>query len=201
MSLLTGVNIAQIKVYLETQEDSAHVYQNFRIVAPEIHLLRYFTDEMYLGYHALERAMSKYYVGDGETIIFRKKFRFNNLTTLTFDKTNPVVEIRPELISAQFMVETTIPATHGCLDCEHFRPSNRMCMYYQTLGIKIRKNCPDFRQKEERNNMSESNANLILEIANKLGTTVDQLLAEYGDADIVVEMYKAGTLKLLSEEK
>jgi hypothetical protein len=49
--------------------------------------------------------------------------------------------------------------------------------------------------------MSDSNANLILEIANKLGTTVDQLLAEYGDADIVVEMYKAGTLKLLSEEK
>lgn len=196
-----AVNIAQVKVYLETQEDSTHIYQNFRIVAPEVHLLRYFTDEMYLGYHALEKAMSKYYVGDGENIIFKKKFKFNNLTTLTFDKVN-ITEIRPELISAQFMVEAPIPATHGCLDCEHFRESNRMCLYYQILGIKIRKNCPDFRQKEERENMFESNnANLILEIADKLGTTVNQLLAEYGDVDTVIEMYKNGTLKLLSEKK
>jgi hypothetical protein len=154
---------------------------------------------MYLGYHTLEKAMSKYYVGDGENIIFKKKFKFNNLTTLTFDKANTSVEIRPELISAQFMVEAPIPSTHGCLDCEHFRESNRMCMYYQILGIKIRKNCPDFRQKEEKRNMSEKDSILLMEIASKLGTTVDQLLAEYGDSTTIIEMYNNGKLRLLSE--
>jgi hypothetical protein len=74
-----------------------------------------------------------------------------------------------------------------------------MCMYYQIVGIKIRKNCPDFRQREEKSMSENKSVILITEIADKLGTTVEQLLNEYGDAETVIEMYNTGKLRLLSE--
>jgi hypothetical protein len=143
-----GLNKAQIQVYLETQEDEKSVYQNFRLVTSEFRLLTYFTDEAFLGYHVLDEEMSKYYAGDGEKILFRMKMYFNNLVTVVFDKLEKDAKVREEIVNAQFKVEAPIPATTGCLDCEHFRKSNRVCQYYQIIGIKIRMTCPDFRQKE-----------------------------------------------------
>jgi hypothetical protein len=143
-----GLNKAQIQVYLETQEDEKSVYQNFRLVTSEFRLLTYFTNEAFLGYHILDQEMAKYYAGDGEKIIFRMKMYFNNLITVVFDKLEKDAKVRKEIVNAQFRVEAPIPATQGCLDCEHFRKNNRVCQYYQIIGIKIRMNCPDFRQKE-----------------------------------------------------
>lgn len=143
-----GLSRAKILVYLETQEDSKCIYQNFRLVASDIRLLSYFIDEKFLGYYILDKEMSKYYAGDGEKIIFRTKVYFNNLISVTFDKLDKDVKIRDNIDNAQFSVEAPVPATQGCIDCEYFRKSNRMCSYYQEMGIKVKKNCYDFKQKE-----------------------------------------------------
>jgi len=143
-----GLSRAKILVYLETQDDSKNIYQNFRLVTSDIRLLTYFVDEKFIGYYILDKEMSKYYAGDGEKIIFRNKKYFNNLITVTFDKLDKSVKARPEIENVQFEVEAPVPATMGCINCEYFRKSNRMCSYYQEMGIKIKKNCDDFRQKE-----------------------------------------------------
>jgi hypothetical protein len=143
-----GVNRASVQVYLETQETSSNVYQNFRLVCSELKFLTYFTDSRFIGYNKLESAMDKHYAGNGNDIIFRKKVYFNNLITVIFDKADKNAKVREEIRNVQFRVEAPIPATQGCISCEHFRKSNKLCIYYQTLGIKTRKNCSDFRQKE-----------------------------------------------------
>lgn len=143
-----GLNKAQIKVYLETQEDSKHVYQNFRLVTSEARLFQYFTDEAFLGYHLLEEKMSQYYAGDGEHIVFRNKSYYNNLIVVTFDKIDDKALVRKNVDNVQFQVSAPIPATQGCLSCIHFRKSNRLCTYYETIGIVVKENCVDFRQKE-----------------------------------------------------
>lgn len=144
---LGGVNKARLKVYLETQETEISVFQNFRLVASEFRFLRYFTDEMFLGYHILSSEMEKYYAGDGERIVFRSKITYNNLISVIFDKLEKV-KINNNLTAAQFEVEAPIPKSVGCLDCENFRKSNRVCSFYQTILLKLKTSCPDFRQKE-----------------------------------------------------
>jgi hypothetical protein len=155
-----GLNSAQIKVYLETQENDNYIFQNFRLVTSEFRLLQYFTEEKFIGYYILEREISKYYAGDGERIVYRKKTYFHNLITVTFEKIDKTVKAPTELENIQFVVEAPIPATTGCLDCIYFRKKNRRCLYYQVLGMKIRKNCVDFKQKEvKRNGQKEEEFN------------------------------------------
>ena len=144
-----GLRTAQIKVYLETQTDSSNnIYQNFRLVTSDFRLLQYFTDDKFLGYHILEQEMSKYFIGDGETIVYRKTVYYNNLITVFFEKLNPNANVSNEFLNVQFTVEAPIPATLGCKDCTFFRKKNRTCLYYQQMGMEIRKNCADFKQKE-----------------------------------------------------
>jgi len=40
----------------------------------------------------------------------------------------------------------------------------------------------------------------LAQIAAKLGTTVDELLESYGDAQTVIERFDSGSIQLLSEE-
>jgi hypothetical protein len=144
-----GLKSAQIKVYLETQTSDENVFQNFRLVTSDVRLLQYFTDDKFLGYHILEREMAKYYAGDGEVIIYRKKVYYNNLITVMFEKLKKNANTSSEYMDVQFTVEAPVPATLGCKDCEHFRKKYRQCLYYQQMGIKLKKNCADFKQKEK----------------------------------------------------
>lgn len=144
-----GVNKAKAKIYLETVEDSTHVYQNFRIVTTAQKFLQYFTSNKFLGYDILSEEMEKHYAGDGENIFFRDKKYHNNLITVVYEKVNPESTFDKSLENVQFDVEAPIPATLGCHDCIHFRAKNRKCMYYQIIGIDIRTNCKDFRQKKK----------------------------------------------------
>jgi hypothetical protein len=143
-----GLKSAQIKVYLETQTSNKNIFQNFRLVTSDVRLLQYFTDDKFLGYHILEKEISKFYVGDGEKIVYRKKIYYNNLITVVFEKLEKNVTVSSEYWDAQFIVEAPVPATLGCKDCTHFRKKYRQCLYYQQMGIKLRKNCADFKQKE-----------------------------------------------------
>lgn len=133
---------------METQESDLNVFQNFRLVTSDIRLLQYFTDDKFLGYHILEREMSNYFIGDGETIVYRKTIHYNNLITVVFEKFDPNAKISNEYLNVQFTVEAPIPATLGCKDCTYFRKKYRQCLYYQEMGMTIRKNCADFKQKE-----------------------------------------------------
>lgn len=143
-----GLNSAQIKVYLETQENGENIFQNFRLVTSDFRLLQYFTDDKFLGYYMLEKEMSKYYIGDAEKIVYRKKIYYHNLITVIFEKLDKTVKTPKELENVQFIVEAPIPATLGCFSCVYFRKKNRRCLYYQIVGMKIRRNCADFKQKE-----------------------------------------------------
>jgi len=143
-----GLSSAQIKVYLETQTSDLNVIQNFRLVTSDIRLLQYFTDDKFLGYHILEKEMSKYYAGDGENIVYRKKIYYNNLITVVFEKLNKNFNCSDEYLNTQFIVEAPVPATLGCKNCTYFRKKHRQCLYHQQIGIKLRKNCADFNQKE-----------------------------------------------------
>lgn len=144
-----GLRSAQIKVYMETQtDDSQYVYQNFRLVTSDFRLLQYFTDDKFLGYHILEKEMSKYFIGDGENIVYRKTVYYNNLITVFFEKINPNATMSSEFMNAQFLIEAPVPATLGCKDCTYFKKKYKQCLYYQQMGIKLRKNCADFKQKE-----------------------------------------------------
>jgi hypothetical protein len=143
-----GLSSAQIKVYLETQASDENIFQNFRLVTSDIRLLQYFTDVKFLGYHILEKEMSKFYIGDGEKIVYRKTIHYHNLITVIFEKLDKSVNIKDEFLNVQFTVEAPIPATIGCTDCTYFKKKYRQCLYYQQMGIKLRKNCADFKQKE-----------------------------------------------------
>lgn len=144
-----GVNKAKAKIYLETVENDTHVFQNFRIVTSAHKFLQYFTDEKFLGFYILSDEMDKYYAGDGEKIFFRDKKYHNNLITVVYEKVSVNARFDPALENVQFDVEAPIPATLGCYDCIHFRKKNKKCMYYQIVGIDIRTNCKDFRQKNK----------------------------------------------------
>ena len=145
---LGGLNSAQIKVYLETQIRDLNIFQNFRLVTSDIRLLQYFTNDKFIGYHVLEKEMLKYYIGDGENIVYRKKMCYNNLITVVFEKLNKDFSDSNEYSNIQFIIEAPIPATLGCKDCIYFKKKYKQCLYYQQMGIKLRKNCADFRQKE-----------------------------------------------------
>lgn len=145
---VASVDKAKIKVYFETYEDDNKVYQNFRLVASNEKMLRYFTDDKFLGYNVLSDEIYKYYAGDGENIIFEDKRYFKNLITVRYKKLDPNATFDAKLKSGQFNVYTKIPLLEGCICCEYFRKKNKKCMYYQQVGIDIKKNCKDFRQKE-----------------------------------------------------
>lgn len=143
-----GVDKAKIKVYFETYEDKNKVYQNFRLVASNQKILRYFVEDKFLGYNTLNDKMYNYYAGDGENIVFREKKYFKNLITVIYEKLVPDANFDPSLASGQFNVTTNIPVIEGCTSCSHFRKKNKKCMYYQQVGIELKRNCKDFRQKE-----------------------------------------------------
>lgn len=145
---LGGLSSAQIKVYLETQLADKYIYQNFRLVVSDSRLLQYFTDDRFLGYYILEKEMGKYYIGDGENIVYRKKTYYNNLITVTFERVAEIVSVGNESLEAQFSVEAAIPATLSCKDCAYFKKRYNQCLYHQEMGITMKKNCSDFRQKE-----------------------------------------------------
>jgi hypothetical protein len=117
------------------------------LVTSNIRLLQYFIDDKYLGYHILENEMAKYFVGDGENIIFRNKTNYSNLVSVEFEKLNKSAKVPESDKGAQFMVEAPIPATTGCKSCEYFRRKNKMCLYYQQIGINLKESCSDFKQK------------------------------------------------------
>lgn len=144
----SGLSSAQIKVYLETQLTDKYIYQNFRLVTSDMRLLQYFTDDKFIGYYILERKMAKYYIGDGENIVYRKKTYYNNLITVTFERMNDIDIPAQALLNVQFLAETNIPSILGCKDCIYFKKKYSQCTYSQDMGIKMKKSCLDFRQKE-----------------------------------------------------
>jgi len=131
---------------LETQEDHKYIYQNFRLVTSNSKLLKFFTNDKYTGFHELDEALRIYYIGDGENIIFRKKTIYNNLVVITYERLND--DIKYDNSEKNFDVITTIPFNNGCISCEYFRKKNRICMYAYIVGIKIKKSCEDFKQKD-----------------------------------------------------
>lgn len=142
-----GVQVAQAKVYAEIQETDTEVFQYFRIVVSESRLLKYFTDTKFIGYENLCTEMEKYYAGNGEDILFRDKSEFRNMTMVRFEKMTPTAKVNSELDGIQFTVEAPIPSNEGCFNCLYFRKKNRVCHFYQIVGIDIRTQCPEFKQK------------------------------------------------------
>lgn len=135
---------AQIKVYLESQEAANEIYQNFRLVASDTRFLKYFLDSRFTGYNILELAMSKYYAGNGETILYKKKIVFKNLISVVFEKSN-LIEYIPD--DTQFEVRAPIPYSEGCISCIYWRKKNKICRFSQKIGIKVKTHCEDFRQR------------------------------------------------------
>jgi hypothetical protein len=145
---MAGVDKVNIKVYFETYDDKNKVYQNFRLVASNPAILKYFTNDKYLGYDVLSNEMSKYYAGDGVNIVYEEKKYFKNLITVKYDKLKNV-DFDENLKVGQFNIATKIPMIEGCICCEHYRKKNKKCMYYQQVGIETKKYCKDFRQKKK----------------------------------------------------
>lgn len=142
-----GVQVAQAKIYGEIQETESEIFQNFRIVVSEPRLLKYFTDTKFIGYENLSDEMGKYYIGNGEDILFREKMEFRNLIMVKFEKTRPNAEVDESLKEVQFKVDAPIPSNEGCINCIFWRKKNKKCLFYQKIGMEIRTQCPDFKQK------------------------------------------------------
>lgn len=134
------------RIYYDTQEDGDLIYQYFRFVFVNFNHKKYFFDTNYKGYYILEDEMQKKYIGDGEKILFLdKKILFGTaLIIITYKKNIENVNYKK---SDQFLIEAPIPINDGCLYCEYFVKNNRICKYYNKIGIEIKNNCPDFRQK------------------------------------------------------
>lgn len=142
-----GVQVAQAKIYGEIQETDSEVFQNFRILVSEPRLLKYFVDTKFTGYDRLSDEMEKYYAGNGEDIFFRDKSEFRNLIMVRFEKTNPSAQVDSSLQNIQFTVDAPIPSNEGCVNCIFWRKKNRKCLFYQKIGMDIKTQCPDFKQK------------------------------------------------------
>jgi hypothetical protein len=194
-----GIREAEIKAYVEVQEDDSFIYQNFRLVASNFSVLKYFLESKFSGYYRLEDEINKYFLGDVENIEFDRKIVQGNLLTVIYKKKNSNANIRFK--EAQFKVRTTVPENEGCRSCTYWRKKNKKCLYYGVLGMKKRENCADFRQKEEltMEEKDKSKQILIEQIAEKLGTSVQDLLERYSDIDSVIEKYRNGELKLLND--
>jgi hypothetical protein len=126
--------------------DNKFIYQNFRLVTSNNNLLKYFIDDQYNGFHELNEKMEDYYIGDGENILFREKIIYNNLIVVKFEILN---NIKFDIEEKSFDVTTNIPYNNGCLSCDYFVPKDRICKYYREMGIKIKNNCVDFKQRRE----------------------------------------------------
>jgi hypothetical protein len=187
-----GVRWAEVKVYSEIQEDNNNIYQNFRLVASNFQFLKYFTDTRFLGYNILEEEINKHYIGNGENIFYEKKIIHNNLSTVVYRK---VGIVNNKFDSVQFVVRAPIPVLEGCICCIYWRKKYKRCSYCNEIGLEQKSSCEDFRQKENK----IMDKNLLEEIAEKLGTTIENLLEEYGDEETVIEKFNSGELKLLND--
>jgi len=56
-------------------------------------------------------------------------------------------------------------------------------------------------KKNKLENVLRTTQIKLANIANKLGTNVDELLASYGDAQTIIEKFDSGSLSLLTEEE
>lgn len=201
-----GVKEVEARIYLETWDDSDWVYQRFHITTTSIQFLHYFLDDKFVAFYKLSEEMEKYYAGDGDKIMFRDKSMFSNSITIKYEKLDKAASYSPRLKELSFLVKATLPATQGCLDCIYWRNKYKTCLYYRKMGMEIKKTCKDFRQKERNIRMSESDKENILqirleEIAERLGSSVNTLLEQYGNAQTVIEKFEKGELQLLNEEE
>ena len=194
-----GIREAEIKVYVEVQEDDKFIYQNFRLVASNFSVLKYFLEDKFSGYYRLADEMNNYFLGDVDNIEFDRKITQGNLLTVIYKKrTDKAI---PRFEEARFKVRTTVPENEGCISCTYWRKRHRRCLYYGKMGITKKESCVDFRQKEEltMEEKEKSSQVLLEEIAEKLGTSVQDLLERYGSIDEVISKYQSGELKLLSD--
>lgn len=194
-----GIREAEIKVYVEVQASDKFIYQNFRLVTSNFSVLKYFLEDKFSGYYRLNDKMGKYYIGDVDNIEFDKKIVQGNLLTVVYKKNTDKAILKFE--EAQFKVRTTIPENEGCISCTYWRKRHRRCLYYGILGMTKKENCVDFRQKEELTMEEKERSNQVLleEIAEKLGTSIQDLLERYESIDEVISKYQSGELKLLSD--
>lgn len=204
---------AQITVFLDTMQTDSEVQQYFRIEALNVRHLRYFTDDKFLGYHKLQDELAKYYIGDGENIIYYKKQSYRNVIVVLYKKNVENFVIPEEYKDKQFILEADIPSTFGCLNCIYWRKNNRVCTYYKKMGMDIKQNCVDFRQKEKKvprkkkpavpvaeNQVDRTTQIKLDRIADSLGITITELMEQNGnDIDQIIDKYNRGELRLLNE--
>lgn len=192
-----GIREAEIKVYVEVQEDDKFIYQNFRLVTSNFSVLKYFLEDKFSGYYRLNDEINKYFLGDVENIEFDRKIVQGNLLTVIYKKRTE--KAIPRFEEAQFKVRATVPETEGCISCTYWRKRHRRCLYYGKMGMTKKERCVDFRQREELTMDEKSNQVLLEEIAEKLGTSVQDLLEQYGTVEEVIDRYNSGELKLLND--
>lgn len=202
---------ATITVFLDTTQAETEILQFFRLDASDVRYLRYFYDDKFIGYHKLHEALKNYYIGDGENILFDRKESYRNIIVVHYKKLVPNIEIDEGYKNIEFQVEAPIPGTFGCLDCIYWRNKNRVCMYYKQMGMEIKQNCVDFRQKEKtmakkkptipvaKDPVNRSIQIKLDSIAQSLGLTITELLEQYGNAQVIIEKYDAGELKIINE--
>ena len=195
-----GIREAEIKVYVEVQEDDKFIYQNFRLVTSNYSVLKYFLEDKFSGYYRLNDDINNYFLGDVDNIEFDRKIVQGNLLTVIYKKrTDKAI---PRFEEAQFKVRATVPETEGCISCTYWRKRHSRCLYYGKMGMTKKERCEDFRQREEltMEENEKTKQTLLEEIAEKLGVPVQELLDRYGgDILQVITKYNSGELKLLNE--
>lgn len=105
--------------------------------------LKYFLNNKFTAGRHLEDDLKKYYIGDGENIIYKKETRLKNVFVYTYKITRPVERYLHDI---EFTIFADIPGSTGCMDCWHYRETYNRCLYYKKMEIKIKKTCVGFEQ-------------------------------------------------------
>lgn len=133
---------ARIQINYKTENN--RLIQTIQILPQKKRHIKYFLNNKYQAGRILERVLQDYYVGNGESIIFKKEEDYKNIRKIEYSIED---KIKPKFDDIELTIFSEVPQSEGCLGCKYFREKYKRCLFYQKMNIKIKKRCVDFVQK------------------------------------------------------
>lgn len=132
---------AVINIHYNLQSDS--IRQIITINPDKKRHLKYFLNNKYEAGKRLEDELRKYYIGDGESILFDKENQYDNIKIIDY---KIIKSAEHHFTPIEFSIFATLPSGEGCLACRYYRPRYRRCLYYKKMHITIKQKCVAFEQ-------------------------------------------------------
>ena len=134
------------KIIITYHVNTTTVTQRVTIQPNKKSHLKYLLNNKYIAGHKLEDKLRRYYIGDGENLIFQKEARHKNVLAFTY---KIIGELKRDFKSVEFNIFAQVPTEHLCLSCRYYRENYKRCLYYKKMHIEFKKHCVSYEQQDK----------------------------------------------------